>query len=145
MPATDLAAPLPRGKLSSKFRRKLGDSNDSSNSLASSSTSEDPNAEQSLRPSTSDGAGGRLKNRLRRKSVDDRRGSNDAGKRLSNLMPGRKDRPKKTDWNEPERQLSADSGTGNLGLLGNQSDSSIGLAGSGRSSLLTDGESDHEG
>ena len=142
MPATDAGAPSPRGTFS-RLRRNLGDSNESSNSLASSSNSDDPNASPSRRLSTADGVGVKLRDRLRRKSLDDRRGSNDSGNRLSNLMHGRKSKLKTTKADDPEQQLSADSGSGNLGLLGNQSDSSL-LAGSGRSSLLTDGESENE-
>ena len=139
------ATPSPRGTLS-RLKRNLGDSNESNNSLASSSNSDDPNASSGLQPTTAEGVGRKLRARLRRRSVDDRRDSNDSGKRLSNLIPGRKNKPKKTDSDELERQSSVDSAAGNvgLGLVGNQSDSSL-LAGSGQSSLLTDGESEHEG
>ena len=144
MPSTDLGAPSPRGKLS-KLRRNLGDSNDSSNSLASSSNSEDPNADLTLRPTTSEGVGSKLRDRLRRKSVDDRRESTDSGKRLSNLIPRRKSKPKNSTTSDLSQQIIAQPGNGNLNLAGNLSGSSLDLAGSGRSSLLTDGESDHDG
>ena len=144
MPATDLAAPSPRGTLS-RLRRKPGDSNESSNSLASSSNSDDPSASPGLRASISEGVGRKLKDRLRRKSVDDRRGSNESRNRFSNFLLDRKNKVKETDSNGLDRQLSIDSGSGNLALYQNQSDSSLGLAGSGQSSLLTDGESEHEG
>ena len=128
-----------------RLRDKLGDSNGSSNSLGSSSNSDDPNADLTLRPTTSDGVGQKLKDKLRRKSVDTRRDSEDSGKRLSNLMP-RSRRSKPTNVSSSDlldRQLSVDSNNGNLGL--NLSTSSLDLAGSGRSSLLTDGESENEG
>jgi hypothetical protein len=144
MPSTDRSAPSPRGTLA-RLRDKLGDSNESSNSLASSSNSDDPNADLSLRPTTSDGVGTKLRDKLRRKSVDNRRDSEDSGKRLSNLMSrSRRRKPKNVSSSDLlDRQLSVDSNNGNLGL--NLSTSSLDLAGSGGSSLLTDGESENEG
>jgi hypothetical protein len=149
MPSTELAAPSSRGKLS-KVKNALGDSNGSSNSLASSSNSDIPDADLSLRPTTSDGVTGKLRDRLRRKSVDDRRGSQDSelGKRerLSNLISRKKNQAKNALSSDSDRQLTVDSSSnGNLGIKGNLSSSSLDLAGSGRSSLLTDGESEHEG
>ena len=146
MPSTDLAAPLPRGKLS-KLKHALGDSNGSSNSLVSSSNSDAPETDLSLRPTTSHGVTGKLRDRLRRKSVENRRDSQDSGNRLSNLMSRRKSKAKKDESNELNRSSTVDSSSnGNLGISGtNLSGSSLDLAGSGRSSLLTDGESEHEG
>lgn len=147
MPSIELAAPSPRGKLS-KLKHALGDSNGSSNSLASSSNSDVPDADLTLRPTTSDGVTGKLRDRLRRKSVDDRRDSQDSGKRerLSNLIARQKSKAKNALSSDSDRQLTVDSSSnGNLGIAGNLSGSSLDLAGSGRSSLLTDGESEHEG
>lgn len=142
MPSTELNASSPRRTLS-KLRRNLGDSNGSSNSLASSSNSDDPTADLSLRPTTSDGVTGKLRDKLRRKSVDDRRDSQDSGKRLSQLIPRRKSKAREKKSSDLDRQLSPEPGNGNLGISGiNHSGSSLDLAGSGRSSLLTDGESD---
>jgi hypothetical protein len=144
MPSTDSSAPSTRGTLA-RLRDKLGDSNESSNSLASSSNSDDPNADLSLRPTTSDGVAGKLRDKLRRRSVDNRRDSEDSGKRLSNLMSrSRKSKSKNALSSDLDRQLSVDSNNGNLGISG-LSTSSLDLAGSGRSSLFTDGESEHEG
>ena len=82
---------------------------------------------------------------LLRKSVDDRRGSNDSGRRLSTLLSGRRNKLKKTTSTDLEKHLSVNSSSGNLELSGNRSDSSLGLAGSGHSSILTDDNSDQEG
>ena len=112
----------------------------------SSSNSDNPDAGLSLRPTTSDGVTGKLRDKLRRKSVDDRRDSADAGKRLSNLIPSRrKSKLKKERLGDLDQQTTLDSRAGSLGISGNLSGSSLDLAGSGRSSLFTDGESEHEG
>ncbi|KAK3701386.1 hypothetical protein LTR37_015484 [Vermiconidia calcicola] len=147
MSTTDLPLPAPRSV--SKLRRKLGKNNDSSNSLAESSNDDDPNADASRRSSTSGGLG-KLKDRMRRKSVDERRRSDDSGKRLSAIIPDRKSRRlEKEKSSEFERNGSTDSGTGpahpTFMLPTSRSDSSLNLAGSGRSSLLTDDNSEHEG
>ena len=113
--------------------------------MVSSSNSDNPDADLSLRPTTSDGVTGKLRDKLRRKSVDDRRDSADAGKRLSNLIPSRRSKRKKDKQDDLDRQTTLDSQTGSLGISGNLSGSSLDLAGSGRSSLFTDGESEHEG
>ena len=144
MPSTENSAPSPRGTLA-RLRDKLGDSNESSNSLASSSNSDDQNADLRLRPTTSEGVGTKLKDKLRRKSVDTRRDSQDSGRRLSNLMSRRrKSKSKNAASSDLDRQWSVDSNNGNLGISG-LSTSSLNLAGSGRSSLFTDGESEREG
>lgn len=144
MPATDVATPPSRRGVS-RLRRIQGEgNNDSTNSLVSSSNSDDPNADSGvgLRPASSGGIG-KLTDRLRRRSVDDRRGSEDSAKRLSALIPGRRNklkRAKSSDLNP-----TADSpGTG-LTQSNNASDSSLAQAGSGRSSLFTDDNSDIEG
>lgn len=144
MPSTELAAPSPRGTFA-KLRDALGDSDGSSNSLVSSSNSDHPDAPLSHRPTTSDGVTGRLRDRLKRKSVDERRGSQDLGEKLSNLISRGRSKAKKAQAEHLDHQLSVDSGTGGLGISRNLSGSSLDLAGSGRSSLLTDGESEHEG
>ena len=146
MPSTDLATPPPRGL--SKLRRLEGGSNHSTNSLVSSSNSDDPNTDPNLQQLNTEGGTGKLMDRLRRKSIQDdsRRGSKDTGKRISVLLPGRKNKLKKQPSSEQlERHLSTDSGAGNLALARNQSDSSLGQDGSGHSSLLSDDISDHEG
>lgn len=148
MSATIDSTPSPRGALS-KLRRNQGGSNNSANSLADSSNSDDPNADPERRPSTSSGIG-KLKERIRRKSVqEDRRPSADAGNRLSKVLSGRKNKLRKTPSTDLEGRLRVDesSSTGNLALSGNRSDSSLGpdLNGSGRSSILTEDNSDGEG
>lgn len=146
MPLIDLSTPPSRGL--SRLRRNHGDSdpsrNNSTNSLVSSSNSDDPNGDSGvgLRPVTSGGIG-KLTDRIRRKSIDDRRSSADAGKRLSSLLSGRKHRLKRAKSSElGSSNGNADGST--LALPGNQSDSSLAQEGSGRSSLLTDDNSDPE-
>ena len=144
MPTTDSGTSSPRGALS-KLRRNQGGSNNSSASLASNSNSDDPNADSERRLSTASGIG-KLKERLRRKSVDDRRGSDDSESRLSKLISSGRNSPKKTPPTDFERSLNVEtSDGGNLDLSGNRSDSSLALDGSGRSSILTDDNSEPEG
>jgi hypothetical protein len=143
MPTADLATPPSRGL--SRFKRSQGNGeNNSTNSLVSSSNSDDPNTESGvgLRPNSSGGIA-KLADRIRRKSVDDRRGSVDSGKRLSSLLPGRRNKLKRTKSSElSSTNVEAESGA--TALTGNQSDSSLAEEGSGRSSLLTEDNSDHE-
>lgn len=144
MPATDVATPPSRGGLS-RLRRNQGDgANDSTNSLISSSNSDDPNGDSGvgLRP-TSSGGIGKLTDRLRRRSVDDRRGSDDSGKRLSALIPSRRNKLKRAKSSELKR--NAEPGSTGLPQSNNGSDSSLAQAGSGRSSLFTEDNSDIEG
>ncbi len=145
MPAPDFSTPP--GRELSKLLRRQGDSkNDSSNSLAESSNSDDPNRESGvgLRPTSSRGME-RLADRIRRRSVDDRRGSADSGKRLSSLLPAKLSKLKRTKSSE-EIKAEPTPSNDTLLLTGNQSDSSLAQEGSGRSSLLTDDNtSDHEG
>jgi len=140
------------GRLS-RLRRDNSDKNESTTSLGVSSESEGHEAGVGLKAGV-DSAMSRLRSKTRRTSVDDRRGSGDSSKRLSKLMPGRRRGSKKTtstDDLEPrlssdnvDRPLSRGSGL-NSNLLGNQSDSSVDLHGSGRSSLLTDDASEQDG
>lgn len=143
MASTDQPTPSPR---SAFFKLRPKDSrNESSNSLDTSSNSDDLNVDGgTLRPSTSEGST-RFRDRLRRKSVDDRRDSNDSGRRLSTLLSGRRNKLKKTPSTDLEKYLRPKTSNGNLELSGNRSDSSLGLDGSGHSSLLTDDNSDQEG
>ena len=144
MASTEQPTPSPR---SAFFKLRPKDTrNESTNSLDTSSNSDDLNIDGgSLRPSTSEGST-RFRDRLRRKSVDDRRDSNDSGRRLSTLLSGRRNKLKKTPSTDNlENRLRPKTSNGNLELSGNRSDSSLGLGGSGHSSLLTDDNSDSEG
>ena len=148
----DQGAPSPRGALS-RLRRNKGPANASTNSLASASADDNDSSEGGggLRASM-DATLERVKSRTKR-AVEDRRGSNgddgssrrgskdDSGRRLSNLIPRRK-RASKPNL---ERNLSAHSGDSAEGrsIASNHSDLSL-LDGSGRSSLLTDDNSDTE-
>ena len=126
----------------SRLRRGSSDKNASTASLGTSSGTSD-GMENKTKPGM-DSTFERLRSRTRRGAAqtdDERRGSGDSGRRLSKLMPGKRGRPKKTPSSENlERPLSAYSS-----LPGNQSDSSIGVNGSGHSSLLTDDNSEQEG
>ena len=145
MPSTEGAKPSPLSKL----RRNKDTANASSNSLASGSGDGEGSSE-----SQSGGGGGlrssidKVKQRTRR-SIDDRRGSADAGtNRLSKLLPRRKRSAKPEDTNGLERELStlssADGTLGSLSVSGTRSDTSL-FDDSGHSSLLTDDNSDVEG
>lgn len=143
MPATELGKPSPRGALS-KLRRNKGLADASTNSVASAPVEGDDSSESTGLRASMDAAFGKVKERTRRKSVDDRRGSEDtSAKRLSGLFPRKKRRESK-DKPGLERNLSAPSGDESLFLSDNRSDSSL-LNGSGRSSLLTEDNSDVEG
>lgn len=149
MPATDPSTPPLRGL--ARLKRNPGDNgNDSTNSLVSSSNSDDPTAEAGvgLRPSSAGGIG-KLADRLRRRSVDDRRDSADAGNRLSALLPGRRNKLKRTKSSDLKVGIGAEDDICQdqlpCGLPNNHSDSSLVDGGSGRSSLFTEDNSDHEG
>ena len=137
MSSNELATPPSQGPLNPG--EGLGDSNTSSNSLVSSSNDDDPGADLSLRPTSSAGLS-KLTDRLRKKSVDERRGSNDSGRRLSTL----KNKLKKTKSKDVRPSPSFGLETGAFSLSQNQSNSSLGLASSSRSSLLTDDNSENE-
>jgi hypothetical protein len=122
MSAPDISTPPSRG-LSRLLRNQGGSKNDSTNSLADSSNSDDPNAELGvgLRPSSSRGVGDRLADRIRRRSVDDRRDSADSTKqRLSSLLPSRRNKLKRAKSSELIAEPAPS--TENLDLTGNQSD-----------------------
>lgn len=132
----------------SKLRRNQENSSTSTNTLASSSNSDDQTLEQVRTPPT-DGSTSKFRDVFRRKSVDvnGKAISPDSGRRLSNLRLGRKNKLKKTDSNDLSRHLSVDSENGNLELSGNRSESSllVDLDGSGGDSILTGDESENEG
>lgn len=134
------------GKLS-RLRRGSGDKNASSTSLANSAAGESADSPVSA---AVDATIDKIRSKTRRKSVqadgDERRGSGESPSRLSKLIPGKRgSRLRKTPSSDNfQRPLSEHSGTSN-GLAGNQSDSSIGISGSGHSSLLTDDNSEQEG
>jgi len=87
-----------------------------------------------------DAAVDKVKERTRR-SVDEGGGSSDtSGKRLAGLIPRRK----KLEVQRSLSTQSGDSGNGTLSISGNRSETSL-PDGSGRSSLLTDDNSDDEG
>ncbi|KJX98146.1 gram domain-containing protein [Zymoseptoria brevis] len=146
----------PRGPLE-KLRRPKKDFNISTNSLASSSGDGDVSStrDQHSAPDVSENsrlratvgtAIDKVKDRTRRKSVgqSDRRGSEDT-KRLSTFIKRRVRRG--SNGQDGSRRPSADSRleTNDFEFDGNLSESSL-LAGSGRSSLLTDDErSDQDG
>lgn len=139
MAATDVE-PSPRGSLS-KLRRGKGPTNSSSHSLLAGSPDGDDSSEGAGIRASVDAAIDKVKQRARRRSVDDRRGSEESsGKRLSGLFPRRKRSPNKGS-SGLERHLTAQSGGS---LSGNHSDSSL-VDESGRSSLYTDDNSDIEG
>lgn len=142
MPATEQGTPSPRGALS-KLRRNKGPTNASTSSLANGSGDGEDSSEGGGLRASMDAAFEKVKERTRRKSVDDRRGSDDASaRRLSSIIPHRK-RASKVDAPGLQRNLSAQSGD-NLSFTGNRSESSL-LDDSGHSSLLTDDNSDVEG
>lgn len=143
------------GRLS-RLRRDNSDKNGSTASLGASSDGDGdaPEFGVGLKANV-DSAMERLRSKTRRTSVDERRGSGDSTKRLSKLMPGRRRGSKKNT--ESVQSTSRDdlasrdtlerspSGGIDNTLLGNQSDSSVDLQGSGRSSLLTDDASEQDG
>ncbi|KAK5174752.1 uncharacterized protein LTR77_001835 [Saxophila tyrrhenica] len=147
MSAPDVNTPPSRGL--SRLLRNQGDSkNNSTNSLVDSSNSDDQNPESAvgLRPGSSRGVGERLADRIRRKSVDDRRDSAESAKRLSSFIPSRRNKLKRNKSSERQAESREPSPVNeSLTLAGNQSDSSLAQEGSGRSSLLTDDNSDQEG
>ncbi|KXT00157.1 hypothetical protein AC578_3298 [Pseudocercospora eumusae] len=137
-----LAEPSPRA-LSKLRSRGKGVVSASTTSLTNSSGDGDAKSalsatDSGLLRSTMDAAIDKVKERTRRRSVDDRRGSDDvSGRRLSTLFVSKTKRKIKGEKGaEPDgtRTLSVDCS----GLEGNQSDSASPL--SGRSSLLTDDE-----
>lgn len=139
MAAADVE-PSPRGSLS-KLRRNKAPTNSSSHSLLTGSADGDDSSEGAGLRASVDAAIDKVKQRARRRSVDDRCGSEESsGNRLSSLLARRKRSPKKSS-SGLERHLSAQSGGS---LSGNHSDSSL-VDESGRSSLLTDDNSDIEG
>ena len=140
MPSTELQTPSPRNL--SRLRRNKDVANASTNSLASGSADGDDSSEGGLRASM-DAALDKVRERARRKSVDDRRGSDDtANRRLSGLFP-RKKKASRKGSRGPERNLSTPAGDDKLSISGNRSESS--LLDSGHSSLFTDDASDQEG
>ncbi|KAI7329283.1 hypothetical protein KC315_g6232 [Hortaea werneckii] len=141
MPTIEHNTASPRRTLS-KLRRNKGVANASTNSLASGSADGDDSSEGGLRVSM-DAALEKVRGRARRKSADDRRGSDDtASKRLSGLI-SRKKPASKRDKQGLERNLSAPSGEDSLSISGNRSEGS--LLDSGRSSQFTDDDSEHPG
>ncbi|KAI7513991.1 hypothetical protein KC347_g991 [Hortaea werneckii] len=141
MPTIDHNTASPRRTLS-KLRRNKGVANASTNSLASGSADGDDSSEGGLRVSI-DAALEKVRGRARRKSADDRRGSDDtASRRLSGLI-SRKKPASKRDKQGLERNLSAPSGEDSLSISGNRSEGS--LLDSGRSSQFTDDDSEHPG
>ncbi|KAK4546674.1 hypothetical protein LTR36_001892 [Oleoguttula mirabilis] len=143
MAATESNAPSPRGALS-RMRRNKGTANTSTNSLGTGSADgDDPESGGGLRASM-DAAIEKVKDRTKRRSVDDRRGSDDPSiKRLAGFLP-RKKREEKKDASGREPSLSAQSAGDSVLLSGNRSETSL-LDDSGHSSLLTDDNSDNEG
>ncbi|KAI6877980.1 hypothetical protein KC360_g8905 [Hortaea werneckii] len=141
MPTIEHNTASPRRTLS-KLRRNKGVANASTNSLASGSADGDDSSEGGLRVSM-DAALEKVRGRARRKSADDRRGSDDtASRRLSGLI-SRKKPASKRDKQGLERNLSAPSGEDSLSISGNRSEGS--LLDSGRSSQFTDDDSEHPG
>jgi len=130
----------------------MGQANVSTNSLVSTSADDDDDSTNNTNHALS-GSGGlrasvdaamdKVKERTKR-SGEERRGSQDStGKRrLSSLIPRRK----RSSVPDLPRNSSAQSGDLGEGVfsVGNRSVTSL-LAGSGRSSLLTDDNSDAEG
>lgn len=144
MAATESGTPSPRGALS-KLRRNKGLASASTNSLVSGDGDDSSENGSGIRASI-DAAVDKVRERTRRPSDAGRRGSGDAAKRLSNLIPRRKRGSKQEDLGL-DRELGGvdgEHGNGSLPVSGNRSDSSL-LSASGRSSLLTDENSDVEG
>lgn len=160
-------APSPRGAplgLTKKLLRKdktnvetstssLGSSSDNGANIAPGNLPEDVSESNSGLRASMESAIDKVKERARRRSVDDRgleRRESDDSRRLSTLVSKTKRKVKKglkVADADTERNLSMDSGSrlGISELEGNHSDSSL-LQGSGRSSLLTDDErSDQDG
>lgn len=140
------AGPPALGKLS-RLRRGSGDKNASSTSLANSAAGDTADSPVSA---VVDATIDKIRSKTRRRSVqadgDDRRGSGESPSRLSKLLSGKRSRLRKTPSSDNiQRPLSETSATSNTGLAGYQSDSSIGVEGSGYSSLLTDDNSEQEG
>ncbi|KAI7287285.1 hypothetical protein KC345_g626 [Hortaea werneckii] len=141
MPTIEHNTASPRRTLS-KLRRNKGVANASTNSLASGSADGDDSSEGGLRVSM-DAALEKVRGRARRKSADERRGSDDTtSRRLSGLI-SRKKPAFKRDKQGLERNLRAPSGEDSLSISGNRSEGS--LLDSGRSSQFTDDDSEHPG
>lgn len=139
----------PRGGPLAKLRRNKGLANASSTSLTSSSgegedvagKSTENVADSSRLRGSIDAAIEKVRDRTSRRGslADDRRNSEEpVGRRLSTLVFKTKRRIRKDRDDDVERNLSIDYLDGMLN--GNQSDSSLHLNGSGRSSLLTEDE-----
>jgi hypothetical protein len=140
--SSDVGTPSPRSSTLSKLKLEKSQTNTSTNSL-NSTTSEDAASSQGLRASM-DATFGKMRDRKRRKSTDERQGSKDSGRRLSALIPGRRKRASRQDSEGMEKSVGKDSAIDSSGLPGNQSSSSLGMDESGRSSLFTDDNSDAE-
>lgn len=144
MPSTETGTSSPRGALS-RLKRNKGLVNASNNSLGAGSADGDDYSEggKGIRASM-DAALEKVKDKTKRRSVDDRRGSEDmSSKRLSSFIPGKK-RASKKDAPGLERNLSAQSAGDSVSFISNRSETSL-LDESGHSSLLTDDNSDMEG
>lgn len=142
-----MASPSPSSrKALSKLRRNQETGNISSNTLASSSNSDDQNLERTLTPPTDSTS--KFRDKFRRKSADPTKPlpvSPDSGRRLSRLVNARRNRIQNTTSDDNERSLSVDSENAGLGLYENPSEASLVLDGSGGDSILTDDGSDREG
>lgn len=134
-----MSSPSPRRALT-KLRRLRDGSDNSTHSQDEDSASDEQGSNLSLQPTIT--GGNSLRDRLRRKSVDDRPDSRDSGSRLSTLI---RNKFKKNDGNDSNTNLSTDGGNDSLQITGNHSASSLGVDDSGHSSLLTDDDSEQEG
>lgn len=145
--STKMASPSPSSRRAlSKLRRNKENGNISSNTLASSSNSDDQNLEGTLTPPTDSTS--KFRDKFRRKSADPTKPlpvSPDSGRRLSKFVNASRNRLAKTASNDIERSLSVDSESAGLGLSENTSEVSLVLDGSGGDSILTDDGSDREG
>ena len=145
MLSADRGSPSPRRSYG-KLRRNKGLDEARTDSMASSSADGDDGIESGGLRASVDGAMDKVKKRVRRLSVDDRNVDGESGpRRLSKILSRRKRSPIKDGLSsDMQRNLSSDSGFGNMDLSANRSDSSLLLNESGRSSLLTEDNSDHD-
>lgn len=148
MASTDvqsLQVDAPRRTLSKFRRRKDNDASSSKSSLAEGQDDTSTGLRASI-----DGAIGKLKDRTgRRRSSDDRRGSVDSQKDPSNrlsmmsLSKKRRNKNRRADESTSSTQ-DDDRRLSNVGISPSPSQLSLGLEGSGHSSLLTE-DSDDDG
>ncbi|GAB7353530.1 hypothetical protein MBLNU459_g3971t2 [Dothideomycetes sp. NU459] len=138
--ASSLRVDAPRRGLAKLRRRKDNGSNSSKSSIAEGQDGSNGGLRASI-----DGAIEKLKDR-RRRSSDDRRGSGDSlkdpGRRLSTMSLTKRRRRKNRKDDDATPSATYEDNDDDVGISPSPSELSLGLEGSGHSSLLTEDSDD---